>query len=66
MGKTAWEIINNIFQKIVRLAIFFIGLIIFLIAVYMYFQECYGNCQCLLLMLIICLLKNWKSSMKSE
>lgn len=57
---------DNIVQTIFDFIILFIGFLIFLVAVFMYFTGQYLNCQCLLLMLLICSIKNCKDYLKRK
>jgi Flp pilus assembly protein TadB len=64
MGKKGLEIADSVVQSVFDFIILFIGVAIFLFAVFMYISGQYLNCQCLLLMLLICLMKNWKDYSK--
>lgn len=64
MEKTALEKAGGFFQKIVDFIILFLGVILFFVAFFMYHQGNYQNCQCLLLILIIFSMRNWKDSFK--
>ena len=64
MEKKGLEIADSIVQSIFDFIILLIGLAIFLFAVFMYFSGQYLNCQCLLLMLLVCSIKNWKDFLK--
>lgn len=57
---------DSVLQTIFDFIILFIGFIIFLVAVFMYITGQYLNCQCLLLMLLICSIKNWKDYLKRK
>lgn len=64
--KKGLEVADSIVQKIFDFLIILAGLAIFLIALAMYFTGQYLNCQCLLLMLLICMIKNWKDQLKKS
>jgi hypothetical protein len=66
MGKKGLEIADSIVQKIFDFLILLIGFVIFLFAIFTYFRGDYLNCQCLLLMLLICSIKNWKDFLKRK
>lgn len=57
---------DNIVQKICDFIILLIGVVIFLFAFFMYTTGQYLNCQCLLLMLLICSIRNWKDHLKRK
>lgn len=57
---------DSVVQTIFDFIILFVGFLIFLAAVFMYFTGQYLNCQCLLLMLLICSIKNWKDYLKRK
>lgn len=66
MGKKGLEIADSVVQSVFDFIILFIGVAIFLFAIFMYISGQYLNCQCLLLMLLICLIKNWKDYLKRK
>ena len=57
---------DNIVQKICDFIILLIGVVIFLFAFFMYVTGQYLNCQCLLLMLLLCSIRNWKDHLKRK
>lgn len=57
---------DNIVQKICDFIILLIGIVIFLFAFFMYVTGQYLNCQCLLIMLLLCSIRNWKDHLKRK
>ncbi len=57
---------DNVIQKICDCIILLIGIVIFLFAFFMYATSQYLNCLCLLMMLLLCSIRNWKDHLKRK
>lgn len=56
--------VDSVLETIFDFIALLIGVIIFLVSLHMYIVGDYLNCQCLLLMLLVFSVKNWKESLK--